>query len=48
MTFEAPIARANTVIASAARVTGRRHPAWVSRRIAEIRVPAWLIPMKNT
>ena len=35
-----PIIRQNTVIASAARVTGLRHAASVSRRIAEIRVPA--------
>ena len=37
-----------TVIASAMRVIGRRHPASVTRRIAEISVPAWLMPMKNT
>ena len=34
--------------ASAIRVIGRRHSAWVTRRIAEISVPAWLTPMKNT
>ena len=37
-----------TVSTSAARVTGRRHSAWVSRRMAEIMIPAWLMPMKNT
>ena len=30
------------------RVIGVRHPAWLKRRIAEINVPAWLIPMKKT
>ena len=43
-----PIIRANTVIASAARVIGLRHSAWEIRKIAEIRVPAWLIPIKKT
>ena len=38
----------NTVITSAARVTGRRHSAWVSRSIAEIIIPAWLMPIQNT
>ena len=38
----------NTVITSAARVIGRRHSAWVSRRIAEIMMPAWLMPIQNT
>jgi len=32
------------VITSAQRVTGRRHSAWTSLRIAEISVPAWLMP----
>src|SRR5215467_3080079 len=36
----APIMRANAVIASAQRVTGRRHSASTIRRIAEISVPA--------
>jgi hypothetical protein len=36
----APIINANTVITSAHRVTGRRHPAFTRRRIAEISVPA--------
>jgi hypothetical protein len=40
--------RTITVITSAIRVMGRRHSAFESRRIAEIRVPAWLIPMKKT
>lgn len=47
-TIGAPTIRANTVMASATRVIGRRHSAWVTRRIAEINVPAWLTPMKNT
>ena len=33
---------------SAQRVTGRRHPAFTRRRIAEISVPAWLMPIQNT
>src|SRR6516164_6020642 len=44
----APIISANTVITSAHRVTGRRHVAFTSRRIAEINVPAWLIPIQKT
>ena len=44
----APIISANTVMTSAQRVTGRRHPAFTSRRIAEISVPAWLMPIQNT
>ncbi len=36
------------VITSAMRVTGRRHSAFERRRIAEISVPAWLMPMKKT
>ena len=44
----APIISANTVMASAIRVMGRRQPAPVTRRIAETRVPAWLNPMKKT
>ncbi len=47
-TMVAPTTSATTVIISASRVMGRRHSAWVSRRIAEISVPAWLMPMKNT
>ncbi len=43
-----PMSNAKTVIASAARVIGRRHSACVRRRIAEISVPAWLMPMKKT
>ena len=27
---------------------GRRHSAWVRRRIAEIIIPAWLIPIQKT
>ena len=44
----APIISANTVITSAQRVTGRRQPALTRRRIAEISVPAWLMPIQNT
>ncbi len=44
----APIISANTVITSAQRVTGRRHRALTRRRIAEISVPAWLMPIQNT
>src|SRR2546427_762837 len=44
----APIISANAVITSAQRVTGRRQPAFTSRRIAEISVPAWLMPIQKT
>src|SRR5436190_10685759 len=44
----APIIRANTVIASAHRVTGRRHVAFTRRRMAEMSVPAWLMPIQKT
>src|SRR3954467_11616633 len=44
----APIISAKAVITSAQRVTGRRHPAFTRRRIAEISVPAWLMPIQNT
>ncbi len=44
----APIISANTVITSAHRVTGRRQPAFTSRRIAEMSVPAWLMPIQKT
>ena len=44
----APIISAKTVITSAQRVTGRRQPASTRRRIAEISVPAWLIPIQKT
>ena len=43
-----PIIRQNTVIASAARVTGLRQPAPVRRRMAEISVPACEMPIQNT
>ena len=43
-----PIIRANTVIASAARVTGLRQPASVSRKMAEISVPACEMPIQKT
>ena len=43
-----PIISANAVITSAQRVTGRRQPALTRRRIAEISVPAWLMPIQNT
>ena len=44
----APIISAKTVIASAHRVTGRRQRAFTSRRMAEMSVPAWLMPIQNT
>ena len=44
----APIISANAVITSAQRVTGRRQPAFTRRRIAEISVPAWLMPIQKT
>jgi len=37
-----------TVVVSARRVIGLRHSAPVTRRMAEISVPAWLTPMKKT
>jgi len=44
----APIISAKTVITSAERVTGRRQPALTRRRMAEMSVPAWLMPIQNT
>src|SRR5271170_6062659 len=44
----APIERAKTVITSAQRVTGRRQVAFARRRMAEIKVPAWLKPIQKT
>src|SRR3954454_7898075 len=44
----APIISANAVITSAQRVTGRRQPAFTRRRMAEISVPAWLMPIQKT
>src|SRR5204863_5522754 len=44
----APIISANAVMTSAQRVTGRRQPALTRRRIAEMSVPAWLMPIQNT
>src|SRR5690242_4208411 len=44
----APIINAKAVITSAQRVTGRRQPALTRRRIAEISVPAWLMPIQKT
>ena len=44
----APIMSANTVMTSAHRVTGRRQVALTSRRIAEMSVPAWLMPIQKT
>ena len=43
-----PIISANTVMTSAQRVTGRRHVALAMRKMAEISVPAWLMPIQNT
>src|SRR5690606_15083781 len=39
---------ANSVIASAARLMEVRHFCRVRNRIAEIKVPAWPIPIQNT
>ena len=36
------------VSTSAARVAGRRHSAFASRKIADSITPAWLIPIQNT
>src|ERR1700743_973165 len=44
----APIKTEKTVMASAQRVTGRRQVAFVRRSIAEISVPAWLMPIQKT
>ena len=44
----APIIRAKTVMASAQRVTGRRHSAPVTRKMAEIKVPACEMPIQKT
>src|SRR5580698_4452630 len=44
----APMRMEKTVMASAQRVTGRRQVALQSRRMAEISVPAWLMPIQNT
>ena len=44
----APMESAKTVMASAQRVTGRRQPAFARRRIAEMSVPAWLMPIQKT
>src|SRR5262249_1716649 len=44
----APIMSAKTVMTSAHRVTGPRHHAFTSLRIAEMSVPAWLIPIQKT
>src|ERR1700735_987045 len=44
----APIITEKTVMASAQRVTGRRQVALVRRRMAEISVPAWLMPIQKT
>jgi hypothetical protein len=39
---------ANNVIASAKRLIDVRHFCWNSRRIAEISVPAWPMPIHQT
>ena len=44
----APIKSEKTVMASAQRVTGRRQVALVRRRMAEMSVPAWLMPIQKT
>src|SRR5258706_5958840 len=40
--------RPKVVINSAARVNGRRDSIFKTRKIAEMNVPAWLIPIQNT
>lgn len=45
---ESAVMREKTVNSSATRVTGRRHSACVSRRMAEIMIPAWLMPTQKT
>ncbi len=44
----APTASEQTVMASAIRVTGFRQAAFDRRRMADMRAPTWLIPMKKT
>src|ERR1700745_3609012 len=44
----APIRTEKTAMASAQRVTGRRQVALVRRRIAEMSVPAWRMPIQKT
>jgi hypothetical protein len=44
----APKPITSTVMNSADRVIDRRHSALATRRMAEMRVPAWEIPMKKT
>ena len=39
---------ANSVIASAKRLIEVRHFCWKSRRMAEISVPAWPMPIHQT
>ena len=41
-------ATANSVIASANRLIDVRHCCFISRRIAEISVPAWPMPIHQT
>src|SRR3954471_12858458 len=43
-----PIISAKAVMTSAQRVTGRRHPALTSGRIAEISAPAGLMQIQKT
>ncbi len=47
-TNRAPVIKATAVMNSAMRVTGVRQVALETRRMAEMSVPAWLMPMKNT
>ncbi len=46
--LKTPKKSTRTVITSAERVMALLHSARAKRRMAEIRVPAWLIPMKKT
>ena len=40
--------RPKVVISSAARVKGRRDSTFITRRMAEMNVPAWLMPIQKT
>src|SRR6266508_2653770 len=47
-TLKPACTRPKVVINSAARVNGRRDSTFRTRRMAEMNVPAWLIPIQNT
>ena len=44
----AAVSSAKIVNVSAMRLMGRRHSIFITRSAAEMKVPAWPIPMKNT